>query len=246
VLASSQLLRSLTTTIASATTSPTSHTIELAEPASSGARLALVALGHLEYFDERGSVAVAGTPSELAVVRARRALSVGSPIEAGDVLAEALAGDVHDAHPRTVVEAATIAAVAALHRGRESDAVANLERALTLAEELHVRGPLVAWGAELRPLLDRHVWELAGRHPGAVELADQVRAPTAGGLVEPLTDREHAVLRHLPTLMSNAEIAHEMLVSINTVKTHLKAIYRKLGVERRRDAVLRARRLGLL
>jgi LuxR family maltose regulon positive regulatory protein len=245
-LPSSQLLRSLHATIATATSAPTSHTIELPEPATPGSRRALVALGHLEYFDERGSVTLAGTPSELAVVRARRALARGSPIEAADLIADALSTNVHSAHPRTIVEAATIAAIASLHRGREADAVANLERALTLAEELHVRGPLVAWGPELRPLLDRHVWELAGRHPGAVELADQVRAPTAGGLVEPLTDREQAVLRHLPTLMSNAEIAQEMLVSINTVKTHLKAIYRKLGVERRRDAVLRARRLGLL
>ena len=44
----------------------------------------------------------------------------------------------------------------------------------------------------------------------------------------------------------HAEIATEMLVSVNTVKTHLKAIYRKLGVDRRRDAVLCGRRAGLL
>jgi LuxR family maltose regulon positive regulatory protein len=61
-----------------------------------------------------------------------------------------------------------------------------------------------------------------------------------------LTERERAVLDHLPTMMSNAEIAQQMLVSVNTVKTHLKAVYRKLGVERRRDAVVRARQLELL
>jgi LuxR family maltose regulon positive regulatory protein len=54
------------------------------------------------------------------------------------------------------------------------------------------------------------------------------------------------VLHYLPTLMSNAEIASEMLVSVNTVKTHLKSIYRKLGVERRRDAMLRARQVEAL
>ena len=46
-------------------------------------------------------------------------------------------------------------------------------------------------------------------------------------------------------MMSNAEIAHS-IVSVNTVKTHLKSVYRKLGVERRRDAVVRGRQLELL
>jgi LuxR family transcriptional regulator, maltose regulon positive regulatory protein len=54
------------------------------------------------------------------------------------------------------------------------------------------------------------------------------------------------VLRFLPTLMSNAEIASEMFVSVNTVKTHLKHIYRKLDVSERRDAVRRGRELHLL
>ena len=65
-------------------------------------------------------------------------------------------------------------------------------------------------------------------------------------LLEPLSDREQAVLRYLPTMMSNAEIASELFLSVNTVKTHLKAIYRKLGATRRRDAVERARRVELL
>ena len=65
-------------------------------------------------------------------------------------------------------------------------------------------------------------------------------------LLEPLSERELAVLRFLPTMMSNAEIASEMFVSVNTVKTHLKHVYRKLDVADRRDAVRRARRLRLL
>ena len=55
--------------------------------------------------------------------------------------------------------------------------------------------------------------------------------------VERLTDRELTVLRYLPTMMSNSEIAAEMYFSVNTVKTHLKSIYRKLEVTRRREAV---------
>ena len=54
------------------------------------------------------------------------------------------------------------------------------------------------------------------------------------------------MLRYLPTMMSNVEIAGELFVTSNTVKTHLKSIYRKLGVARRRDAVERARALQLL
>jgi LuxR family maltose regulon positive regulatory protein len=65
-------------------------------------------------------------------------------------------------------------------------------------------------------------------------------------LVEQLTDRELAVLRHLPTSMSQRDIASELYVSPNTVKTHCRAIYRKLGVSDRRAAVQAARDLHLL
>jgi LuxR family maltose regulon positive regulatory protein len=65
-------------------------------------------------------------------------------------------------------------------------------------------------------------------------------------LADPLTDRETIVLRLLPTMSTNAEIAAELDVSINTVKAHLKRVYRKLGVDTRRHAVARARDLGLL
>jgi len=86
----------------------------------------------------------------------------------------------------------------------------------------------------------------APHHGYAVEILEEVRRSDPPVFVEPLTDREHAVLQYLPTMMSNVEIARELFVSVNTVKTHLKAVYRKLGVERRRDAVLRARQLEIL
>ena len=78
-------------------------------------------------------------------------------------------------------------------------------------------------------------------------------APAGGGrprstrdLVMQLTDREHAVLALLPTRLSNAEIAERLDVSLNTVKTHIKHVYRKLGVTRRGEAVTEAERLRLL
>ncbi|MEO1061955.1 MAG: LuxR C-terminal-related transcriptional regulator [Actinomycetota bacterium] len=72
------------------------------------------------------------------------------------------------------------------------------------------------------------------------------RSATPLGLVEDLTDRELAVLRYLPSKLSQREIAGELYVSLNTVKTHCKAIYRKLGVDGRTTAVQAARDHGLL
>jgi LuxR family maltose regulon positive regulatory protein len=54
------------------------------------------------------------------------------------------------------------------------------------------------------------------------------------------------VLRYLPTNLSVREIARELSVSLNTVRTHMRHIFAKLGVHRRTDAVARARALGLL
>ena len=65
-------------------------------------------------------------------------------------------------------------------------------------------------------------------------------------LPEPLTQRELTILRFLATSMSTSEIADELCLSVNTVKTHLAAIYRKLPAGRRREAVLRARELELI
>jgi LuxR family maltose regulon positive regulatory protein len=70
--------------------------------------------------------------------------------------------------------------------------------------------------------------------------------PTAEPLVEPLTTRELEVLALLDGLYSTDEIATAMFVSVNTVRTHVRSILRKLGVNRRNAAVRRARDLGLL
>jgi LuxR family maltose regulon positive regulatory protein len=64
--------------------------------------------------------------------------------------------------------------------------------------------------------------------------------------VESLTGRELTVLRYLQGAMANGEIAGDLSVSVNTVKTHVRNIYRKLGVAGRRAAVRRARELSLL
>ncbi|ONH30939.1 LuxR C-terminal-related transcriptional regulator [Pseudofrankia asymbiotica] len=81
----------------------------------------------------------------------------------------------------------------------------------------------------------------AGEEPGG-----RPQPPRTGRGADRLSERELAVLSYLPTMLTTAEIAAELYVSVNTVKTHLKSIYRKLDVARRRDAVHRARALHLL
>ena len=80
-------------------------------------------------------------------------------------------------------------------------------------------------------------WGLAG-HAGL--------AGGSAGLVEPLTDSETRVLGYLPTNWSAPEIANQLCVSVNTVRTHMRHVYEKLGAHRRAGAVERARSLGLL
>jgi LuxR family maltose regulon positive regulatory protein len=87
--------------------------------------------------------------------------------------------------------------------------------------------------------------------PGLVARAEQdlraaTRRATPKPYTEDLSDRERAVLRLLPTDLTQREIGNQLYVSFNTVKTHSKNIFRKLGVTTRRDAVRRARDLGLL
>ena len=66
------------------------------------------------------------------------------------------------------------------------------------------------------------------------------------GLVEPLSERELDVLRLLATDLDGPDIARQLFVSLNTMRTHTKSIYAKLGVNSRRAAVRRAEELGLL
>jgi LuxR family transcriptional regulator, maltose regulon positive regulatory protein len=81
-------------------------------------------------------------------------------------------------------------------------------------------------------------------------LAEEQRAEAARtrqqALFEPLTDGELTILRMLPAPGSLRELAADLFVAPSTLKTHLRAIYRKLGAESREDAVIRARGAGLI
>ena len=82
----------------------------------------------------------------------------------------------------------------------------------------------------------------AGGHSHPRDATDQ----PAVIVVDRLTERELEVLRHVSGMLNTAEVAGEMYISVNTVKTHLKSIYRKLAATHRGEAVRRARQLELI
>jgi LuxR family maltose regulon positive regulatory protein len=134
-----------------------------------------------------------------------------------------------------------------------SAAARSLELSLDLAEPAGLRRIAVTHGDAIGALLRRHV-RRGTAHPAMVgDLVETIerrgrpaRRSAPEVLAEPLSEREQAILGYLPTMMSNHEIAGELMISVNTVKTHLKAIYRKLDAPGRREAVQRARQLALI
>jgi LuxR family maltose regulon positive regulatory protein len=93
-------------------------------------------------------------------------------------------------------------------------------------------------------------WVLLKRYPDAGVLRQHAEHLRQGvemvRVTQPLTTAEHKVLDLLPTHFTEAQIAEQLFVSRNTVKTHLKSVYRKLGTSSRADAVQRARDIGML
>jgi LuxR family maltose regulon positive regulatory protein len=132
-----------------------------------------------------------------------------------------------------------------------------LERALRLAKPEQMKLPFAMERTWLRQVLRRDP-ELAGAYrellepdvigPGTAPPAKKPSAPDqpAPLVVERLSAREREVLAHAAEMLSTAEIATEMYLSVNTVKTHLRSIYRKLSATHRSEAVRRAQQLELI
>ena len=144
-----------------------------------------------------------------------------------------------------LVEILVLQALAHHACGDTAAALVPLERALTLAEpERYVR-VFVDAGAPMAALLKavakrRESWQYV-RHL----LGNQAEAPRSA-LIDPLSERELGVLRLLATDLDGPDIARRLSVSLNTLRTHTKNIYTKLGVNSRRAAVSRAGQLDLL
>jgi LuxR family transcriptional regulator, maltose regulon positive regulatory protein len=189
----------------------------------------------------------------VAEALARRAVATA---EAQGVSAEPLSGLVYLAMGRVLARAGKFAeAEEQLGWALEITAPdgTQVQRAhvlLLLASVRHAAGDLAGARALLgraRELIEACVDP--GSLPGLLAQAERTVALVPRRQVElggPLTDRELAVLRLLPSQLSNREIGRELYVSVNTVRTHVQAVYRKLDVGTRAEAVARARELSLL
>ncbi|MGY1710280.1 LuxR C-terminal-related transcriptional regulator [Geodermatophilus sp. SYSU D00758] len=188
-----------------------------------------------------------GDGGEVALMmRAARPATLGRPAAAGEVLAPVLAGSRPPVTGWAVVEAWVLAGRLALQEGRPARVRTALGRALALARETDVLRPLALAPGEVLDVLAGHVGGFGSLETTARRVLGARHALGREGRPAALTERELAVLRLLPSQRSFEEIADDLTVSHSTAKTHVRAIYGKLGVNTRRDAVHRARRQGIL
>ena len=155
------------------------------------------------------------------------------------------------------VEAWLVKAQARLAAGDRGHAVSALRRGVRLARGESLRRPVRDAAPEVRRVL-RAEASLAGavawlgRSPGPPTGSRPVPIPGGGEgepgaiIVDPLSARETEVLRHLADLLTTEEVAATMFVSVNTVKSHIRSILRKLSVSRRNEAIRRARELQVI
>ena len=214
----------------------------------------LVRLGELQRAEEilaEMSDAERALP-EMRIAGAALRLARDDPEGAADMLAALLDEQALAMRPRVwPVQALLLEAISRDGLGDTDLAERALERSLDLAEPEGLLIPFLLYPAA--GLLERHrrrrtshsalVSEildlLAGRAPPRRRGTTQLRSG-------PLTESETRVLRYLPTNLSAPEIAGELYLSLNTIRTHMRHLYSKLAVHTRAEAVERARALGLL
>jgi LuxR family maltose regulon positive regulatory protein len=155
----------------------------------------------------------------------------------------------------SVIEILVVQALAHQAQGNVSQALASVERALALAEP---EGYVRIFVDEGEPMAELLTMMNASRESGRMKTYIHKLLAAFGNrnefhplsfipqpLVEPLSERELEVLRLLRTELSGPEIASKLIVSLNTLRTHTKNIFNKLGVNNRRAAVRRAEELNL-
>jgi LuxR family maltose regulon positive regulatory protein len=185
----------------------------------------------------------------IAVTAAKAYLALGELDLAENCIRKVVAGPAKQRGRGPLVDALLCGAQIAQLRDDAPRAVELVCRAIEIADGDFAL-PFVRLADVFAPLLGNHPL-VAAQWPAPVHRAGDHLTIEAGHngkprLPEPLTEREQAVLRFLATTMSTAEIAAELYLSVNTIKTHLGSIYRKLAANRRKEAVVRARELELL
>ncbi|WP_229786805.1 LuxR C-terminal-related transcriptional regulator [Actinokineospora fastidiosa] len=178
--------------------------------------------------------------AELSLLQAAIHAHHGRSARARRCLAPVLAGDLAPLTPLALVESWVLEAALADRAGDAHRAHQAVSSALHAAEPLGVT-------RLFRPVRDV-LAQGVGRFGRADRFGHTVLSslPAQKAIPDPLTSRERDLLVELPSMRTVEEIAESMYLSANTVKTHLRSIYRKLGVRQRRDAVTTARQLGLL
>ena len=187
---------------------------------------------------------------EIRLAEAALRLAQDDPRAATAALAPVLDGSAAVVWHYGLAEAHLLEAIALDSLGDQSAAETALERALDVAER---NGQLSTFLLYPAPgLLERHARHATAHASMLAEIQNLLsgtRPASAAGtrpLLEAPSESELRVLRYLPTNLTVPEIARELYVSVNTVKTHTRNLYAKLGTHRRAEAVERARALGLL
>jgi LuxR family transcriptional regulator, maltose regulon positive regulatory protein len=205
-----------------------------------------------------------GPTGDVAVVQALLASARGRPADARRLLRPVLTGDLTPLRTTASTTAWLLEALLAERSDRRPAATEALLTALQTAAPTGATRPFFDAGAEvhallsqlhgraghLEPVLDSvlagitHLleWQGAAATSATGVPLGTTTAPSGGWL----TERELVVLRDLPSMMTLGEIAAAQGISLNTVKTHVRSIYAKLGAGTRREAIGIARGLGLL
>ncbi|MXQ77960.1 hypothetical protein GSM98_17495 [Rhodococcus rhodochrous] len=191
-------------------------------------------------FDRARNLVADSTHLFTAPVHARMRLLTGDP--AGSEALVHHYGTDPNCTPRQAMELAVLGAAAACALGRDTEARPHLDRSIALSQQTGLLRPFTM----VSPLMARHLGSLGVDLPTAAEptALDTATYPKSKPVVR-LTPRERAVLDGLIAGRSARTIAKVEFVSVNTVKTQLRSLYRKLGVNSGKDAVIAARHLML-
>ncbi len=186
-----------------------------------------------------------GPCGEADLIQAMYKEATGKRADARALLADVTKRPESLIGPLAEAEVLVFASVLAHTDGDAFNATALARRGLDVTQRLHGFRPLVDAGDVFHTVLREGIGRW-GVHDQLVSRVLERGAHPPSVSTIALTARELEVLRELPSLNTVDDIAGVLFVSVNTVKTHLRSLYRKLEVASRRDAVAAARRLGLL